>query len=136
MIYEWLPLLNMPDINLINLQYGDIQSDICVARVLSDNTIHHWNDSDPLMDMDFFAAQISALDLVISVDNSTVHLAGALGVKTWVLQPFSPDWRWLDNSSNSHWYPSVSQFHPSAHGKWDSVISSVANHLMKLVASQ
>ncbi|MBT8439696.1 MAG: tetratricopeptide repeat protein, partial [Gammaproteobacteria bacterium] len=67
---DWLPLLKVPGISFINLQYGDTQADIDIAREISGTTIHHWDNSDPLKDMDNFAAQISALDLVISVDNS------------------------------------------------------------------
>lgn len=78
-IKDWPLLLKVPGINFINLQYGDVQPDIDLAIDISGTTIHHWHNSDPLKDMDNFAAQIAALDLVISVDNSTVHLAGALG---------------------------------------------------------
>ena len=130
---DWLPLLKVPGINFINLQYGDTQADIDIARDISGTTIHHWHDSDPLKDMDNFAAQISALDLVISVDNSTVHLAGALGVKTWILQPFNPDWRWLEHASDSYWYPDIQQFHPAAPDEWRSLIDSVEIQLRDFV---
>ena len=79
--------------------------------------------------MDNLAAQISALDLVISVDSATVHLAGALGIKTWVLQPFNPDWRWLEDAQESYWYPSVRQFHQSEPGNWSSVIHAVQQEI-------
>ena len=132
-IEDWLPLLKIPGINFINLQYGNTQTDIDIARDISGTTIHHWDDSDPLKNMDDFAAQISALDLVISVDNSTVHLAGALGVKTWELQPFNPDWRWLEHAEYSYWYPDVRQFHPLSPGEWSSLMDSVTTRLQELV---
>jgi Tfp pilus assembly protein PilF len=125
----WMPLLRTPGVNFINLQYGDVQSEI--TRILENHTIpiHHWQDSDPLKDMDSFAAQIAALDLVISVDNSTVHLSGSLGKPTWVLQPFRPDWRWMQQSPSSYWYPSVRQFHPATRNDWAALTSQAAAEL-------
>lgn len=125
-INDWEALLKLPGINFINLQYGDTGADIEKAGDLFATRIHHWQDSDPLKDMDRFAAQIAALDLVISVDNSTVHLAGALGKQTWVLQPFCPDWRWMEQSERSLWYPDVRQFHPDSPGGWKTLIDKVA----------
>ena len=134
-IKDWLQVLKVPGINFINMQYGDIQADIELARTISGTSIYHWQDSDPLKNMDDFAAQISALDLVIAVDNSTVHLAGALGIETWVLQPYNPDWRWLQDADDSYWYPSILQFHPSAHGEWRRMIDSIAVRLHDFIES-
>jgi len=128
-IEDWGSLFELPGINFINLQYGDIKTDLEKAYDLFGVKIHHWEDSDPLQNLDYFAAQIAALDLVISVDNSTVHLAGALGQQTWVLQPFCPDWRWMEQSETSNWYPSVRQFHPESCGNWKAVIESVSKAL-------
>ena len=72
--------------------------------------IHDWEDADPLEDLDNFAAQIASLDLVISVDNSTVHMAGALGKPVWVLLSYVPDWRWMLTRDDSPWYPQVNFF--------------------------
>jgi len=128
-IEDWGNLLELPGINFINLQYGDIQADLEKASDLFGTIIHHWHDSDPLKNMDQFAAQIAALDLVISIDNSTVHLAGALGKQVWVIQPFCPDWRWMEQSEKSHWYPSVRQLHPEKAGYWKSVIDNIAGDI-------
>jgi tetratricopeptide (TPR) repeat protein len=128
-IEDWKSLLKLPDINFINLQYGDVGADIEKASDLFGIKIHHWQDSDPLKNMDQFAAQIAALDLVISVDNSTAHLAGALGVETWVIQPFAPDWRWMGQSIECHWYPSIRQFHPVAPQDWVATIKMIKKEL-------
>lgn len=128
-IEDWGSLLELPDINFINLQYGDIEADLEKVSDLYGVKIHHWQDSDPLKNMDRFAAQIAALDLVISVDNSTAHLAGALGVKTWVIQPFAPDWRWMGQSIECHWYPGMRQFHPVAPHDWGSAIKMAKKQL-------
>ncbi len=77
------------------------------------------------VDLADIAWAISRLDLVISVDASIAHLAGALGKTTWVLLPFVPDWRWLMGCSYSPWYPSLRLFRQPSFGDWSSVITSV-----------
>jgi tetratricopeptide (TPR) repeat protein len=82
-------------------------------------------------DMADTAAIISQLDLVISVDTSIAHLAGALGKPVWVLLPFAPDWRWLLDRSDSPWYPTARLFRQSRHGDWNGVIDRVAVELSR-----
>jgi ADP-heptose:LPS heptosyltransferase len=84
-------------------------------------------DVDQLTNIDAFAAQIRAMDLVITIDNSTAHLAGALGVPTWVLLPYAPNWRWQLERSDSLWYPSIRLFRQSKEGDWQSVVQHVKN---------
>lgn len=91
-------------VNIINLQYGDCKQEVDEFFQETGRSIYDWEDADPLKDLENFAAQISALDLVISIDNSTVHLAGALGIKTQALIPEGSDWRWGNNRSQSYWY--------------------------------
>jgi tetratricopeptide (TPR) repeat protein/glycosyltransferase involved in cell wall biosynthesis len=68
------------------------------------------------------AAAISALDLVISVDTSVAHLAGALGKSVWILLCFVPDWRWMLEREDSPWYPTARLFRQSAAGDWEGVL--------------
>ena len=75
------------------------------------------------------AAAIEQLDLVIAVDTSVAHLAGALGKPVWVLLPFSPDWRWLLEREDSPWYPTARLFRQSRPGNWDPVVAQIGKAL-------
>ena len=83
--------------------------------------------------MDLFSAQIAATDLVISIDNSTVHSAGSLGVPVWTLLAASPDWRWGQDQDSSYWYPSMKLFRQEKLGEWSSVFDTAETALEKLV---
>ena len=96
-------------------------------------TLHSWEDINPLSDLDNFAAQIAALDLVISVDNSTVHLAGALGIPVWVLLPFACEWRWMRNYEDTPWYPRVRLFRQKIAGNWEEVFERLFSALKDAV---
>ena len=118
------PLFALSGIRWISLQYGDFdaleeQAAAAHAPLLIDRTVNQFAD------MDLFAAQVAAMDLVITIDNSTAHLAGALGVPVWVLLPFAADWRWLKTRADSPWYPTMRLFRQPKPGDWASVIESV-----------
>lgn len=78
------------------------------------------------------AGLITNMDLVITVDTSIAHLAGALGKPVWVLLPFNADWRWLLNRSDSPWYPSMTLFRQKEIGNWDQVLDEVSARLKEL----
>jgi tetratricopeptide (TPR) repeat protein len=86
-----------------------------------------------LDDFDDTAALVSALDLVIGVDTSVVHLAGGLGKPVWVLNRFDSCWRWLEDRTDSPWYPSARLFRQPSPGDWTSVIREVAAALADFV---
>ena len=115
----------------MNLQYGDYHNEISQVYKSTGITIYDWSDADPLKDLDNFAAQIAALDLVITIDNSTAHFAGALGIPTWVLLPFAPDWRWLLDRDDSPWYPTVRLFRQKEIGDWEAVFNEVHQALIE-----
>ena len=75
--------------------------------------------ADDLTDFGETAALIENLDLVITVDTSMGHLAGALGKPVWILIPKAADWRWMLNRDDSPWYPSVRLFRQQTPGAWD-----------------
>jgi tetratricopeptide (TPR) repeat protein len=122
---SWLsPLLARQDICWVSLQYGDhaaLESQAAAANA----RIHIDRSVDQLANVDLLAAQVAAMDMVITIDNSTAHLAGALGVHTWVLLPFAPDWRWLLEREDSPWYPTLRLFRQPKRGDWQSVVQRV-----------
>ncbi|HEY9625302.1 MAG TPA: tetratricopeptide repeat-containing glycosyltransferase family protein [Crinalium sp.] len=75
------------------------------------------------------AAIANQLDLIITVDTSVAHLAGALGKPVWILLPFAPDWRWMLERPDSPWYPSMRLFRQRYPGDWAGVMASVADAL-------
>jgi tetratricopeptide (TPR) repeat protein len=80
------------------------------------------------------AALISCLDLVITVDTSVAHLSGALGCPTWILLPYTPDWRWLLDRDDSPWYPTVRLFRQDATREYAAVIDRLRAELVELVS--
>jgi tetratricopeptide (TPR) repeat protein len=125
----WAPLLAVPGIEWINLQYGDTTAERGWAGDELGVTIRDWPQGDPLIDLDGFAARLAALDLVISVGNATVHLAGALGVPAWAILPHIPNWRWGLNGDRSIWYASVRLVRQAAAGAWEPVFNRLADDL-------
>lgn len=90
---------------------------------------------DVLKDFSDTAALVEAMDLVISVDTSVAHLAGALGKTVWILLPYSPDFRWMLAREDSPWYPSARLFRQPSVGDWASVVSRVCEALRRDLGS-
>lgn len=126
---EWSPMFNLPDVQCVSLQYGDHKAAIDALNkkkpgaLLYDATIDAYDSPDAL------AAQIAAMDAVISIQNSTVHLAGALGVKTTLLLSAASDWRWGLNRTDSRWYKSVTIERQETLLDWKNALKLVAKRL-------
>ena len=132
----WAPVVRGLDAHFVCLQYGEAAVEIDQLRRACGVKLHRWNDADPLLDLDSFAAQIAALDLVVSVDNSTVHLAGALGTRVWALLPASADWRWRLNCEDTPWYPSMTLVRQHEHARWEEVLKKVRVMLASFTSVQ
>src|SRR5580692_7348899 len=92
--------------------------------------------TDHLTDFAETAALVSSLDVVITVDTSVAHLAGALGRPTWILLPYWPDYRWLLDRDDSPWYPTVRLFRQTETREYASVLDRVRSELQTLVAAR
>lgn len=129
---ELRPILSIPGLQFVSLQYGKHEEEIAACNrrtpdiLLTDAGIDTFNDIDGL------AAQMAAMDHIITIDNATVHMAGALGVPTTVLLPTVPDWRWGLTASDCRWYSSVTLARQEALGKWHSVIKHIRSLLMDI----
>jgi tetratricopeptide (TPR) repeat protein len=118
----------VPGVSLVSLQKGppaDQAKPPPPGMVLHDWTDELWDFADT-------AALIDGLDLVISVDTSVVHLAGALGKSVWVLNRYDACWRWLHGRTDSPWYPTARLFCQPSYGDWDSVVAEAAAALREL----
>jgi hypothetical protein len=118
----------IPGIRWISLQYGafnalEQQAAAASAPILIDRSV------DQFASIDLFAAQVAAMDHVLTIDNSTAHLAGALGLPVSLMLPFAADWRWLKDRDDSPWYPTMRLFRQSVPGNWQSVLQSVQSAL-------
>jgi ADP-heptose:LPS heptosyltransferase len=82
------------------------------------------------------AALVSRLDLVITVDTSVAHLAGALGRPTWILLPYLPDWRWLLDRDDSPWYPTVRLFRQDKTRDYGIVVARARSELDVMISGR
>ncbi len=120
------PLLNCDNISVVSLQKGPAAEQI--QHIKQGYKIIDLNNE--LHDFDDTMAVLSDLDLLISVDTGVAHFAAALGVKTWILLPYAPDWRWLlSHEHTTPWYPSVQLFRQSKAGDWAEPINRIIEAL-------
>jgi len=126
-----LPLLGRTDVSFISMQKWFRAGD---ADILRDNP-HIVQVGDGIDDFADTAAIMASLDLVISSDTSTVHLAGAMAKPVWILLHFVPDWRWLLERNDSPWYPTARLFRQPQPGDWTSVVADVAGALQSFLAA-
>lgn len=125
-----LDALRREDCTLVALQ-KDIRDYDRPALASSPPLLHF---ETQLADFRDTAALASLMDVVISVDTSIAHLAGALGKPLWLLLPFSPDWRWLLDRDDTPWYPTARIFRQPRLGDWDGVIALVASGIRSLAS--
>ncbi|MBX7199585.1 MAG: tetratricopeptide repeat protein [Rhodospirillaceae bacterium] len=132
---QWGPILHVAGCTFVNLQYGNTAAEIDAVsrtagvRIVSDPAV------DPLIDLDAFAAQVAAMDLVISTSSATAHMAGALGVPVWTLLPVGVGalWHWFLDREDSPWYPSMRLIRQSTRGAWDPVLDAASAGLVEFV---
>jgi len=129
------PLLSVPGVRWVNLQYGKRAGEIAELRETTGIDIADWPEAID-GDYDETAALVSELDLVISVCTSVVHLTGALGRTAWVMTAMVPEWRYGLHGSTMPWYPQVRLFRQTTQGDWDPVVSGIERELRQKVLSE
>lgn len=118
-------LFDLLDARFYSLQVGPAQAEI---RDLALGAVIH-DLSPAIRSFADTASLLQDLDMVVTVDTSVAHLAGAMGIPVWVMLPFAPDWRWQLHRQDSPWYPSMRLFRQSSPGDWDEVFMRVRAEL-------
>lgn len=122
------PLFELPEVLFFSVQAGpehaQIQPWSCKVKSLTE-------ESTAILQV---AREMNRLDLIVTVDTMTAHLAGALGRRTWTLLPFACDWRWMLNRSDTPWYPNMRLFRQTTPGDWVPVIKKIYEELKALTA--
>ena len=119
------PLLAVPGYHWVSLQHGPRATDIAAAGLLD-----RLQDLSPsLVDFTTTAAALVQLELLVTVDTAVAHLAGALGVPTWLLLPFAPDWRWGAADETTPWYGSLRLWRQPAPGDWAALLPRLRDAL-------
>jgi tetratricopeptide (TPR) repeat protein len=128
-------IAHLPNVQLISLQkgYGSEQMENLPFGMKVLDLGDELDADGAFLDT---AAVMKNLDLVISCDTAVVHLAGALGVKTWVALKFVPDWRWMLDRDDSPWYPSLTLYRQEVAGEWGPVFTKMHADLTELLKSK
>jgi hypothetical protein len=129
---RFLPLAQIPGVRLVSLQKDKAQKDLSCLP----NGAALLNAGPELHDFSDTADLVAALDLVITVDTATAHLAAVMEKPVWVLVPFPADWRWLLEGRESPWYPTLRLFRQQRGGGWEEVFRSVEAELRAWLAQR
>jgi tetratricopeptide (TPR) repeat protein len=128
-----LPHLLVSGVQLFSLQKEPSEADQSVLEQLGTAVV---DLALMLGDFSDTAAIVGALDLIITVDSSVAHVAGALGRPTWVMLPYALDWRWLRDREDSPWYPTMRLFRQRKPLDWKSVLERLPGDLSRIVAGE
>jgi tetratricopeptide (TPR) repeat protein len=132
-LIQLVSALNMPGVKFVNLQQGISIQELADLRSKLMIQMYGYDQINDAMDFDGLASLVSACDLVISVDNIAVHLAGAMHIPCWVLLPKAPHWRWLSGVTLSPWYPSLRLYRQEQQGAWDVPLDKIRLDLEPLL---
>lgn len=125
------PILALPGLRFVDLQYGNRAADREALRAATGTNLLADPNIDQMADLDAFAAQVAAMDLVISTSNTTAHMAAALGKPTWVMlhRGLSPHWYWTFDGSTTPWYPTARLWRQETRNDWAGLAATIAAEL-------
>jgi tetratricopeptide (TPR) repeat protein len=126
-LVDLLPILSVPGLRFVSLQYGDYAEDFETLRRETGIEVVHWPEA--IADYEETAALCVALDLTVSVCTAVIHLNGGLGRPVWVMVPAVPEWRYGVEGDAMPWYPSVRLIRQEARGDWSDVFQRVSGDL-------
>jgi tetratricopeptide (TPR) repeat protein len=131
-LVDFLQILRLPGVRFVDLQYGETAEERDAIKRETGIEIVRLKDIDNTNDIDGLAALVSACDVVVTVSNTTAHLAGALGVPTWVFVPygFAHLWYWFAGKEQSPWYPRVTVKCQGEKQSWEELISASAPEII------
>lgn len=135
---SFIPLLKISNINWINLQYGNVEKEINLLNQSYGTNLIHFDEIDPMQEIERQIALIANLDLIIQTSNTSIHFAGSQAVPAWVLLDEPGDFRWFSNGvdEQSAWYSSVRMIKKEQKQSWEELVESLVPELTALAASK
>ncbi|MDX2143312.1 MAG: tetratricopeptide repeat protein [Rhodospirillaceae bacterium] len=134
---SWGALFALPKVRFVNLQYGDCSQELTLVKAEFGVEVLHDATVDPIQNLDHFAAQVAAMDVVVCSSNTAAHMAGALGVRTYAMVPRDTTkggrWYWFERGGRCAWYPSLTLLRPRKPGEWADVIREATFEVARLV---
>ena len=126
-ICDFQPLLQQPGFGFVDLQYGDTAKELDDCRKKTGVSIIHLDEIDNMNDIDGLASLIEACDIVLTVSNTTAHMAGALGKPVWVMVPHTSGvfWYWFRDRKDSPWYPGARIVRQQPGQSWSDLVASI-----------
>ncbi|MGB8259396.1 MAG: tetratricopeptide repeat protein, partial [Terracidiphilus sp.] len=120
-----LPLLGAPSVTWVSLQKGPAAAQLGALP----GSVSVWDGCSTDRDLAETAALVATLDLVVTTDTSIAHLAGAMGKPVWILLGYLADWRWMEETEFTPWYPTARLIRQRTPGGWDEVVERVLDGL-------
>ena len=121
----WGAILTQAPCRFISLQYGEVEEDISGIKERLGVDIHVDSEVNPLENAEDWFAQVGAMDMVISIDNSTIQVSGSQGVPTWTLLSYLPEWRFGMAGTGHDWHPSLRVYRQPTPGDWRAVFDGI-----------
>ena len=132
---QWDEILSQPNCKFVSLQYGEVETDLTALRNRLGIEVFHDKKINPLMNAEDWFAQVAAMDLVISVDNSTIQVSGSQGIPTWTLLNVLPEWRFGMEGCGHDWHSSVVVYRQVSRGDWQPVFKTLLADLQNWLHS-